>query len=628
MKFSFMTKGGNEYVLDLDPSASIHDAKQFFQIIYSLNSEKITIIYHNRILSDSETLSNFIDTTFPGLFIISDEINDLYEEIEFDENHLSPIVDIKLNSKPKITSKACKKYTFHRLSNTEASQSNLTSFNNPKISQLSKFYSDNFTSFKVVMININVLNSYENFNSIKTNMITTEFSKTIGEALKMTVKMNSSHELNSLDNYFIIRSKTKMAQHSRLYEYNLHSSSTIFFNVESFLPKRVNLIVFCADKKVNRKISYNVYQDMSILDFKKIVAKDFFEYKEPYYIYLFNSQKQCLIDDRKIIDYNFINNANIEVTNSDLKNTTVMVILERPSICVALNLQTRISVYQMKQHIAKKIGIDSDQQIIIFKHKIITNEYQQKLYRLSLNKVFDIQVRTKWDPVYGVEFDTGVIYYFDVNDDQTILNLKIQIHDIMNIPISNICLIYNNKILDDKAAMSELSINYFSIITCKKQGFYENMVIKVKNTSLCVQQYASPHTYVSDISEIIKHQNFCTYDEKVSINIPILLIEQNTKMTQIEHCQETKFVLLEKMTNSFIITIKTCFNDIFYLPVYPEMTVRNVISLIQFLLNIDSQFSTGSIRLMWNGVILNEACTLAQYQIKPDYIIDAYLYPF
>ena len=99
MKFSFMTKGGNEYVLDLDPSASIHDAKQFFQIIYSLNSEKITIIYHNRILSDSETLSNFIDTTFPGLFIISDEINDLYEEIEFDENHLSPIVDIKLNSK-------------------------------------------------------------------------------------------------------------------------------------------------------------------------------------------------------------------------------------------------------------------------------------------------------------------------------------------------------------------------------------------------------------------------------------------------------------------------------------------------------------------------------------------------
>lgn len=625
-----MTKGGNEYVLDLDPSASIRDAKQFFQIIYSLNSEKITIIYHNRILSDSETLSNFIDATLPGLFIVSDEINDLDEEIRFDKKDLSPILDIKLDSKPKIA-QSTKNHVFHRFTNSEALQHNLCNFNSPKLSQISKFYPDNFTSFKVLVINSKKSNSYENINNIRTNVATTNFSKTIGEALKIFALMNSNCESNSLNNYFIMRSKTIINQNSRLYEYNLHPSSILFFNCESSLSKRINLIVSFddpANPKNIRKVSYNVHKDMSVLDLKKIVSHDFFESKQPYEVSLYYSQVNVMVDDRKIVDYNFVDNSIIRIKKSGLDQSTVMVVVERPTNSMSIKFVSSITVREMKQFIAKQIRIDAKQQIILYNHQMIIKEYQQKLNKLSRNKVFAVQLRTKCDAVYGIEFENGVIKYFDVDDDQNVLSLKILIRDIMNIPISHICLVYNNKILEDEATMGELSISYFSIISCKKQGFYENIPVIIKNTFLSIQKYVSPHTYVSDISDNIKKNNYCLAGEKVNISIPILLFDQNTKMTQVEHCHDTKFVLIEKRPNSFFVTIKTGFNDIFYLPVFPEMTVRNLISLIQLLLNINSNICMGSIKLMCYGIILREVYTLAQYRIMPDYVIYAYLYPY
>ena len=283
MKFSFMTKGGNEYILDLDPTASIHDAKQFFQIFYSFNSEKITIIYHNRILSDSETLSNFIDMTLPGLFIISDDIKDLDEEIEFSNSTLSPKLDINLNSKPKPISQKNNKCVFHRLSSEEASNRNLLEFNSSKVSKLSDSYPDNFTSFKVVLINSKILGSYESLNSIPVNTITTAFSKSIGEALKPTIVLHSDHDSNSLNDFFILRSKTLMIQQLRLYQYNLNQSSTLFLNCESLSHKSVNLIVVLMHEnpKMRRQISYNIPQETNVLDFKKIVARDFFKFNDP-----------------------------------------------------------------------------------------------------------------------------------------------------------------------------------------------------------------------------------------------------------------------------------------------------------------------------------------------------------
>ena len=154
------------------------------------------------------------------------------------------------------------------------------------------------------------------------------------------------------------------------------------------------------------------------------------------------------------------------------------------------------------------------------------------------------------------------------------------------------------------------------------------MPIRLKTPFLDTQQYVSPHTYVSDVANIASQRNNVLTGEKINVYIPILLFDQNTKLAQIEHYQETKFVLCEKRPNSFFIMIKTAFNDFFYLPVYPEMTIRHLISLIHLLLNFDSQVSSSSLRLMCCGIILREIYTLGQYQIKPNTIIDAYLYPY
>lgn len=625
MKFTFMTKGGNEYVLDLDPTTSIRDTKQFFQILYSLNSERITIIFHNRIISDSETLSNFIEPTLPGLYIISDDIHDCEEDSEIEKNDFPTKLPSSPSSICDFTSQSQKNYSFERFTISEAINQKLVNFNYQNTPRLSRFYPDNFTSFKVFLINSNNVGSYENYNNIPHHTVVADLSKTIGEALKTTVAQNASSEYNSINKYFILRAKTHMTQYSKLYKYNLHSLSLISFNCESVTPKFVNVVVFLQNQK-GRQISYCLYNETYILNFKKTVARDFFSFSDPSAI-LLTLQNNIMVDDKKIKDYNLINNAIIEVKESKLTSGDVMVVVERLFGSLGLSIRSKSIIYELKKSIQSKIKLHVNRQVLIYNHQMIIKEFQERIGNLSKNKVFSVQLRTKDDPVYGVEFETGIIYYFDVKDDQDVLNLKMQIRDVMGIPVTNICLIYNNEVLNDKATMNELSIAYFSVITCKKQGFYENIPIKLKTPFLDIQQFISPQTYVTDIAEIARQRNNVKYGEKVNVYIPILLFDQNTKMSQIEHCQETKFILCERRANSFFITIKTVFNDFFYLPVYPEMSVRHLTSLIQLLLNIDEQVSSCSLRLMCYGIILREKYTLGQYKIKPNIIIDAYLCP-
>lgn len=625
MKFTFTTKGGNEYVLDLDPTTSIRDAKQFFQILYSLNSERITIIFHNRIISDSETLSNFIEPTLPGLYIISDDIHDCEEDSEIEKNDFPTELPSLPSSISDFTSQSQKNYSFERFTISEAINQKLINFNYQNTPRLSRFYPDNFTSFKVILINSNNVGSYENYNNIPHHTVVADLSKTIGEALKTTVVQNASSEYNSINKLFILRAKTHMTQYSKLYKYNLHSLSLISFNCESVIPKFVNVVVFLQNQK-GRQISYCLYNETYILDFKKTVARDFFSFSDPSAI-LLTLQNNIMVDDKKIKDYNLINNAIIEVKESKLTSGDVMVVVERLFGSLGFSIRSKSIIYELKKLIQSKIKLHVNKQVLIYNHQMIIKEFQERIGNLSKNKVFSVQLRTKDDPVYGVEFETGIIYYFDVKDDQNVLNLKMQIRDVMGIPVTNICLIYNNEVLNDKATMNELSIAYFSVITCKKQGFYENIPIKLKTPFLDIQQFISPQTYVTDIAEIASQRNNVKYGEKVNVYIPILLFDQNTKMSQIEHCQETKFILCERRANSFFITIKTVFNDFFYLPVYPEMSVRHLTSLIQLLLNIDEQDSSCSLRLMCYGIILREKYTLGQYKIKPNIIIDAYLCP-
>ncbi|OHT04620.1 hypothetical protein TRFO_27826 [Tritrichomonas foetus] len=572
MKCTVLSTNNDEFELVIGPTATVSDIKQLIQIQYNVDTTKSLVIFHNKILLNTEKVGNYLSPVLPGIII---ELN------------------LPNNSQ-------------QNLSELIKSQNSSNINNNVSTQQHSEyFYNDLCTLFNIQKT------PTEKYLPVSADLQST---------LKETFQKNG---VENIDDYYIYRVKQLMSKNYQLYQFRLHKYSRLIFETRTTQSKmlKINFKYPISKNKVKKyqTITYNISRDTYIIDIKKALAFDLYRSDNPSIIKI-KYRKVSLSDDRQVKDYHFVNNQTLQVNNRILDKNRFEVGVECLRNSFTLILYPLDTIIGLKQKISHRVGVPTNSINIIYNHEIVLSD-SKKVSTLSNCDVFAVQMRLNTDPVYAIEFQNGLIYYLDIPSGKSILWVKKQIRYLLKIPVCEQCITYHEEVLDDNATMGELSIPYYSTLICKKQKTIEMITVAVTLSKDETFQLVTPDTFVSDLASDIAAEcplGFNDYD----LYLPVLQVDPNMLIKDIEHNKDSIFVLLKK--SDIIVNIQTVGNDSFMLPLDLNMTVEELKLILFRLIGYDVYQQ----RIFYKGKPLTNLYKLKEYKIVNTDIITVFLSPY
>ena len=229
---------------------------------------------------------------------------------------------------------------------------------------------------------------------------------------------------------------------------------------------------------------------------------------------------KLLENDKTLIDYNIKENSIINLN----------LIVKRITVYAKANLGKKISldvkniekIENIKKAIQIHEKIPQDLQVLKFNNIILENLKTLEDYKIENNSILDLSLINKYEIIsIGVELESGKKYGINVvNHLYLVKTIKIKLHKIAHIPVSEQKLYFNDIFLEDNKMIDYYKIEHNSILKL----YTSNITITIERPL-----YKTTETYQVKPYETIKDLKI-KIEQKQNINI----LNQKLKLLTVE----------------------------------------------------------------------------------------------
>ncbi|OHT03145.1 hypothetical protein TRFO_06806 [Tritrichomonas foetus] len=577
MNLQICTSKGDEYQVFIDKKATTYDLKSLIETKYQIPNNKIVLIFHNKILKDSENLSVIGDNnTYPSIMM------ELLEMTNHNEESLSAEKENLISKIPNF------------MENVKTAQ---------HIMELKKLKPQKFVydhrfdqRYPLTIIS-------PDFKEIRLVMSP---NSTIGDILQ---KLKFDHS-----KYSIYKTKQNLYNNSKLSDFGINSNHCIQCTF-STISKKYRPATSVIAMNVMSEISFNlaVFEEMTISEVKTLIQKKQNISNIDVIFLLFETR--ILEDHKRLSDYRIPHNALIKF---GLLNLQYVIGIESRNFSRVLFVENDCTIQDLMQIITPIFKIDSKSQILFLNGQPITGpngifHENAKLSQISDRKrVFIIEVRSKSDPFFLIKYHQ-LDYKVDIDSpDDSIYQLKQKIfqNPKLQILISQQQLSYKNRILNDQELISETKIRYGEVLTLSHTKHQPEFPLSIDLCGQPIKMNVHSNMYIFDIKhQISQHSTIDSQSLKFSIQPEKLDI--NSRLVEIPNNGHLNFVILSN-ESTINVKIKTITNNNFDINVNPECLVLDFKNTLHNLLGSLSR----NLKILYNGVPLSEISTLKSAGVK------------
>jgi ubiquitin C len=451
-----------------------------------------------------------------------------------------------------------------------------------------------------------------------TNIITIEVSRTdTVENLKTKIE---DKEGVKVEEQQLVFSGKKLENEKTLEEYNIEKESMIYLILHLTGPKKV-IVKSLNDKKFELEL-----RGSDRIKDVKIKIENIENIPLDQQCLMYNHKK--LEDDKQVSEYNLENGSIInlvQILNGTLEITIKLI---PNNTQINLNIGILENLKRLKSAIKEKVNIPLEQQRLVYNGMLLQDD--EKLlqeYNIEQNSVINLvnsSAGNQDTATPGVKKVTiqflmpGQNFILNIEDSETIQDVKVKIQNLKNIPHEKQCLIYKGIKLSNDKKVSECTIqndSTINLVVLNIETF--DIQIKLLNDETVTFQYAASVTIKEVKMKILEIKDIPIDKQNLIFGGVILDDTRSIEFYNLQQGSQLRLVLNHTITEELDIFIKKVDGGVFTLKIDSTKTIFELKTKINGQIGIPIEGLT----LIFSQKILENSKKLSEYKITDGSVV-------